>query len=114
MASQLIPRLRVGQEGGAGKGSEEALRKRVAEELLAERMRELGEVSFHAGWTFHRAEPNQSDQTRGVFTVIYMDRDMRVREPEHAAQTFDMHVWTPGIAPGETAASAINPILYER
>jgi len=33
---------------------------------------ELGEVSFHAGWTFHCAAPNASDATREVFTIIYM------------------------------------------
>lgn len=33
-----------------------------------------GEVSFHAGWTFHRAPQNATDTTRKVFTVIYMGK----------------------------------------
>jgi hypothetical protein len=38
---------------------------------------ELGEVSFHAGWSFHRANGNKSDSTREVFTVIYIDKVCR-------------------------------------
>ena len=75
---------------------------------------ELGEVSFHSGWTFHRAGPNGTARPRAAFTIIYMDRDIRVAEPQHRAQIFDMNIWTPGIAPGQVAASPINPILYER
>ena len=42
---------------------------------------ELGEVSFHAGWTFHRAGPNTADVPRRVMTIIYMDKDQTVAEP---------------------------------
>jgi ectoine hydroxylase-related dioxygenase (phytanoyl-CoA dioxygenase family) len=34
---------------------------------------DLGEVSFHSGWTFHRAGRNLTDLPREVMTVIYMD-----------------------------------------
>jgi len=34
---------------------------------------ELGEVSFHSGWTFHRAGRNLTGRPREVMTVIYMD-----------------------------------------
>ena len=34
----------------------------------------LGEVSFHAGWTFHRADGNATDTAREVFTIIYIDQ----------------------------------------
>ena len=33
-----------------------------------------GEVSFHSGWTFHRAEGNSTQHPRKVMTVIYMDK----------------------------------------
>ena len=33
-----------------------------------------GEVSFHAGWTFHRAPQNTTDVTRKVYTVIYIGK----------------------------------------
>lgn len=35
---------------------------------------ELGEVSFHSGWTFHRADGNATSVPREIFTVIYIDR----------------------------------------
>ncbi|MFY7854927.1 MAG: phytanoyl-CoA dioxygenase family protein, partial [Rubrivivax sp.] len=39
---------------------------------------DLGEVSFHLGWTFHKAGANTSANPRSVMTVIYMDADMRL------------------------------------
>lgn len=73
----------------------------------------LGDVSFHAGWTFHRAGENQSATPRSVMTMIYMDADMRVAEPVNAMQRSDLGQWLPGLAPGDLAASHINPVLYE-
>lgn len=74
---------------------------------------DLGDVSFHAGWTFHRAGANRSDRPRSVMTMIYMDRDMAVAEPANAMQSTDLATWLPGVRPGEIAASPINPVLYE-
>ncbi len=72
---------------------------------------DLGEVSFHSGWTCHRAGPNDTDTTRAVFTIIYMDSDMRMIEPAHHNHTQDARTWLPGVQPGESAASPINPLL---
>lgn len=44
---------------------------------------DLGEVSFHSGWIFHRAGPNHSQQMRKVMTIIYMDKNMRLKAPEN-------------------------------
>ena len=74
---------------------------------------ESGEVSFHSGWTFHRADPNRTNRTRAAFTIIYMDRDILATEPQNPQQAFDLRIWLPGVVPGEAAASPINPILYE-
>ncbi len=75
---------------------------------------ELGDVSFHYGFTFHRADPNQTEETRAAMTMIYMDRDMRVAEPADAFQEYDQKRWAPGCAVGDPIASPLNPILYER
>lgn len=72
----------------------------------------LGDVSFHAGWTFHRAGANQTDRPRSVMTMIYMDADIRVAEPVNEMQRSDLAQWLPGLQPGQTAASPINPVLY--
>lgn len=73
----------------------------------------LGDVSFHGGWTFHRAGANRSERPRSVMTVIYMDAAMRVAEPANPMQHGDLARWLPGLAPGELAASALNPVLFE-
>ena len=39
---------------------------------------DLGDVTFHYGWTFHRADENNSDIAREVMTIIYMDIDMKI------------------------------------
>jgi len=74
----------------------------------------LGDVSYHLGWTFHRAEPNTSTGPRRVMTIIYMDADIRVREPVNAQQRSDLATWMPGAAPGEVPDTPLNSILYRR
>ena len=74
----------------------------------------LGEVSFHSGWTFHRAGPNLTDRPRAVMTIIYMDRNMRLKAPTNAMQQADWERWCPGAQIGETIESPRNPVLYER
>jgi ectoine hydroxylase-related dioxygenase (phytanoyl-CoA dioxygenase family) len=74
---------------------------------------EQGEVSFHLGWTFHRAGPNRTQQSRSVMTIIYMDKDMRLAEPS-PGQRADRDAWCPGVQVGEAIATPKNPLLYER
>jgi len=74
---------------------------------------ELGEVSFHRSWTFHRAGPNTSDRPRSVMTIIYMDKDMRLKAPE-AGQEADREAFCPGARIGDVIATPKNPILWER
>ena len=40
---------------------------------------DIGEISFHSGWVFHRAGANQTNNVRKVMTVIYMDRNMKLK-----------------------------------
>ena len=72
----------------------------------------LGDVSFHAGWTFHRAGPNRTGRMRAVMTVIYMDAAMRLAAPKNANQQNDWDTWCPGAVVGETIATPLNPVLY--
>jgi ectoine hydroxylase-related dioxygenase (phytanoyl-CoA dioxygenase family) len=73
---------------------------------------DLGEVSFHSGWTFHRAGPNTTDQPRAVMTVIYMADGIRLIEPERTEQHHDAATFLPGLRPGDKAATPLNPLLY--
>ncbi|MEM9837716.1 MAG: phytanoyl-CoA dioxygenase family protein [Pseudomonadota bacterium] len=73
----------------------------------------LGDVSFHAGWTFHLAGANRSNTPRSVMTMIYMDRDMRLSQPTNSFQENDWAQWMPGAALGEIVDTPLNPVLYE-
>lgn len=81
---------------------------------LADDPFELGEVSFHLGWTFHRAGSNRTDRPRSVMTIIYMDEGMQLKAPTNRNQQIDWDVWCPGAKIGEVIDTPKNPILYER
>jgi len=74
----------------------------------------LGDVSFHLGWTFHRAGPNTTPQPRSVMTVIYMDQGMRLAPPVNDMQRNDRDRWCPGAVPGEIINSPLNPLVYSQ
>jgi len=73
---------------------------------------ELGEISFHMGWLYHRAGPNVTDKMRKVMTMIYMDKDMELKAPENKNQQMDWDTWCPGAVIGEVVSTPINPVLY--
>lgn len=75
---------------------------------------DLGEVSFHSGWVFHRAGPNTTDRTRKVMTVIYMDKEMRLISPSNDGQVNDWNTWCPGAKIGEVIDTHLNPILFKK
>lgn len=74
---------------------------------------DVGEISFHTGWTFHRAGPNTTKNMRKVMTIIYMDKDMRLMEPKNENQIADWHAWCPGAVVGEVIDTPLNPVLYQ-
>lgn len=75
---------------------------------------EAGEISFHSGWVFHRAGANKTLEMRKVMTIIYMDKDMRLRQPENPNQQNDWDTWCPGAKVGEVIETELNPLLYQR
>ena len=75
---------------------------------------DLGEVSFHSGWIFHRAGPNKTNQTRKVMTVIYMDKNMRLLAPSNEGQVNDWNTWCPGAKIGEVIDTDLNPIIFKK
>lgn len=72
---------------------------------------DMGEVSFHSGWVFHRAGANRTSQMRKVMTIIYMDKAMRLKNPENENQINDWNTWCPGAVIGEIIDSPINPVI---
>ncbi len=73
---------------------------------------DAGEISFHSGWIFHRAGANTTTETRKVMTIIYMDKDMVLKQPENENQEHDRDIWCPGAEVGEIINTPINPVLY--
>lgn len=71
----------------------------------------VGEVSFHAGWTFHHTGANTSAQARAVMTVIYMEDGIRLIEPARKQHYLDWQAFMPGVEPGEVVDSPLNPVL---
>ena len=72
---------------------------------------DLGEVSFHSGWVFHRAGANTTNQMRKVMTLIYMDKDMVLKNPENKNQINDWNTWCPGAKIGEVIDTPLNPVI---
>ena len=73
---------------------------------------DAGEISFHSGWVFHRAGANATDEMRKVMTIIYMDKDMILKNPENKNQINDWNTWCPGATIGEVIDTPLNPVLY--
>ena len=107
-------RLPVGRDLEISDESEMTLKEALSQFRQDEGPFELGEVSFHSGWTFHRAGANTTDKPRQVMTMIYMDQDMRLVQPKNKDQVADVARWCPSVKVGEIVASALNPVLYSR
>lgn len=73
---------------------------------------ESGEISFHSGWVFHRAGANKTEQMRKVMTIIYMDKDMVLKQPENENQVNDWNTWCPGAKVDEIIGTHLNPLLF--
>lgn len=71
-------------------------------------------MSFHSGWTFHRADGNSGPETRRVLTAIFIDADMVMAEPQNDNQRADCKRWLPGVTPGEICDCARTPVVWSR
>src|SRR5882757_491904 len=109
-------RFEFGREIAISDESEAAMQRALSEQNfpLSQEPYALGEVSYHLGWTFHRAEPNRTDIPRRVMTIIYMDADVRVSQPVNDNQRVDLDRWLPGAEVGEIPDTPLNPVLYRR
>ncbi len=94
-----------------------------SEQVIAQKLRlgdftkvvepfELGEVSFHSGWLFHRAGANTTNEMRSVMTMIYMDKEMLLQKPANENQQADWDTWCPGAQIGKVIETPLNPVLY--
>ena len=107
-------RFQIGRDLEISDESEMTLKQALQKFRLEESAFGLGDVSFHSGWTFHRAGANTTDSPRKVMTVIYMDEHMRLVAPRNKNQIADTERWCPGVEVGEVVASPLNPVIYSR
>jgi hypothetical protein len=107
-------RKHIGRDLEISAESEQQIRDEVKKQKIDEVQEPfaLGDVSFHLGWTLHRAGPNTTKSARRVFTIIYMDVDMRLANPKNKNQQHDWEVWTPSTQVGEVMDDPLNAILY--
>lgn len=106
-------RFEYGRDLSISDESEAAMQAALADQdfPLESSAYDLGEVSYHLGWTFHRAGPNFTRSARKVMTIIYMDADMIVAPPHNPAQQGDLDIALCGATPGTVAAGPRNPVL---
>ncbi len=105
-------RFQIGRDLEIGDHSEMTLKEALKAFRMEDSAFELGDVSFHAGWTFHRAGANTTSRPREVMTMIYMDENMKLVEPKNKNHILDIEHWCPGVKVGEVVASPLNPVLY--
>jgi ectoine hydroxylase-related dioxygenase (phytanoyl-CoA dioxygenase family) len=92
--------------------SEAYMATQLAQFTLNETPFELGEVSFHAGWLFHRAGANHSASARKVMTIIYMDKDQTITTPQNTFQEADWRTWLGCKEISTIPDSPLNPVLF--
>ena len=105
-------RFQVGRDLEIGEESELTLKEALQSFTTEESSFALGDVSFHAGWTFHRAGANTSEKPREVMTMIYTDKDIRLTQPKNKNHEMDMGRWMPGLHAGDSLNSPLNPVIY--
>jgi ectoine hydroxylase-related dioxygenase (phytanoyl-CoA dioxygenase family) len=103
-----------GRELEIGDESEEIIQKtlRVTDFHHVIEAFDIGEISFHSGWIFHRAGANVTNQMRKVMTVIYMDKDMLLMAPDNANKENDWKTWCPGAQIGAVIQTPLNELIY--
>ncbi len=104
--------MKFGRDLEIGDESEKKLSEVLRDNPLERSIFDLGEVSFHLGWTFHRAGANTSTVPREVMTIIYMDENMRLTEPKNKNQRSDWDTWMPGAQIGEVIDTPLNPVIW--
>ncbi len=110
--SEQSHRLQAGRDLEISDESEVTLKQALEQFSLEESRYDLGDLSFHSGWTFHRAGANTTDRPREVMTMIYMDENIRIIPPKNKNHTQDMGRWAPGLQAGDILSSPLNPVIY--
>ncbi|WAC10711.1 phytanoyl-CoA dioxygenase family protein [Dyadobacter pollutisoli] len=104
--------VEIGRDLEISDESEALMNEQLKQFQLNETPFDLGEVSFHAGWLFHRAGANVSGRPRKVMTMIYMDEAQKIVQPRNEYQQADWETWLLSRPIGSAADSELNPLLF--
>lgn len=104
--------VEIGRDMEISDESEALMAEQLTQFEINEEPFDLGEVSFHTGWLFHRAGANKSGQPRKVMTMIYMDADQKITAPKNSYQQADWETWLLSKEVGSTPDSELNPVLF--
>ncbi len=110
--SEKSHRLQVGRDLEISDESEMTLKQALESFSVENSAYDLGDVSFHAGWTFHRAGANTTERPREVMTMIYMDENIHLTDAKNKNHLADMERWMPGLKSGDVLNSPLNPVVY--
>lgn len=73
---------------------------------------EMGDVSFHRGWTFHRASANRSSEVRAAYSLVFMEHDIRIIAPRMGVRLELLSNWCPNARVGAALDAERNPIVF--
>jgi ectoine hydroxylase-related dioxygenase (phytanoyl-CoA dioxygenase family) len=104
--------VEIGRDIEISDESEAIMAEQLKQFTINEAPFELGEVSFHTGWLFHRAGENRSGRARKVMTMIYMDETQQIISPKNQYQQADWETWLDSKPVGGKTDSALNPVLF--
>ena len=104
--------VEIGRDLEISDESEAIMAQQLGQFDINEEVFDLGEVSFHTGWLFHRAGPNTSGSPRKVMTMIYIDADQVITEPKNQYQQADWETWLSSKPVGTPPDGELNPVLY--
>ncbi|HEX6681940.1 MAG TPA: phytanoyl-CoA dioxygenase family protein [Candidatus Limnocylindrales bacterium] len=107
-------RFPIGRDLAISDESEKLVQQQLAAQdfPVVEEPFQLGEVSYHLGWTFHHAGDNTTATPRRVMTIIYMDSDITVSEPANDNQRVDLETFLIDARIGAVPEGPLNPLLY--
>ena len=106
--------LEIGRNIEISDASEAVLVQALNRFTMHETPFDLGEVSYHSGWTYHRAGANTSGKARKVMTIIYMDKDIRIIKPTNIYRVNDWKTWLDARPAGSVADGPLNPVLFQK
>lgn len=72
-----------------------------------------GDVSFHRGWTFHRAFGNSTSQVRRAFAVVFMDAQITIVAPRPSLRLEHLCHWCPNARVGGSLDDERNPVVFQ-